>query len=209
MAFFPFFVDIEDKQCLIVGGGQVARRKVEKLLPYGVRITVVSESFCPELLREERIQRVQHSFCADDLAAADFVIAATGDRAVNETISRLCTARKLPVNTVDDPALCSFYFPALIKEGPLSIGISTGGYSPALAALLKEQLASALPEDVEALLSCCAALRREIRELSLPETVCAKCISCLSRQCLSEGRAPDEAAIRQTIKAVKQESEGQ
>lgn len=163
MAYFPFFVDLSQREGLIVGGGAVALRKVEKLLPYGPRLTVCAPRICPALEGLDRVALLRQPFQPEVLEGRDFVLAATDDPEVNETVSRLCQARGIPVNVADDKALCTFLFPALVRRGPLSIGISTGGASPKGAVYLKEQIEALLPPEFGALLEALAQLRPAIQ----------------------------------------------
>ena len=93
MSYFPFFVEIGQKRCLVVGGGTVAFRKIEKLLPFGVEITVVSPSFCAEIEQTEGICRIRKEFQAEDVEDMCFVIGATDCEAVNARIAAVCHAK--------------------------------------------------------------------------------------------------------------------
>ena len=137
MGYFPFFVDLEGQPGLIVGGGTVALRKADKLLPYGPHLTVVSPHILPELERIPGLTLSRREFSPADLDGMLFAIAATDDRGLNRRIAELCRERHIPVNAVDDREACSFLFPALVKRGDLSVGISTGGASPTAAIWLK------------------------------------------------------------------------
>ncbi len=156
MAYFPFFVDIEGQDCLIVGGGNVAYRKVMVLADYGPRIRVIAPEMEQELTelkerlgregKEERLSLICRRFEDKDLEGADFVVAATEDEELNRRISVLCRERKIPVNVVDVQEECSFIFPALVREEDITVGISTGGSSPTIAQYLKARFRKALPE---------------------------------------------------------------
>lgn len=151
MAYFPFFVDLEGKKCLIAGGGIVAYRKVLVLMEYGPQITVVAPQFHPELplLKNEmggRLTLLERKFQDSDLEGADFVVAGTSEEELNRHISLLCKARNIPINVVDVQEECSFIFPALIKEKHITVAISTGGDSPTIAKYLKEKFKEAIPD---------------------------------------------------------------
>ena len=145
MAYFPMFVELEGRPCLIVGGGAVALRKARRLLPYGPCLTVVAQSFVPELEALEGAALYRRAFRPRDVEGQALVVAATGDGALNREIAALCRARRIPVNAVDDKDNCTFLFPALVRRGPLSIGISTGGASPTAAVYVKEKIEAAPP----------------------------------------------------------------
>jgi siroheme synthase-like protein len=154
MAYFPFMMDIEDKTCLIVGGGKIALHKAKMLLEFGAKLRIVSPEVCDELEQLTDIEN-KHSiraeitrkeFTPDDLNNVDFVVAATDDAALGEYISRLCRDRNIPVNVVDKKEECSFIFPAIIKQGDMVVSVSTGGNSPAGAGFIKRRINETLPE---------------------------------------------------------------
>ncbi len=130
MAYFPFFIDLEQKEGLIVGGGRVALGKARRLLPYGPRLTVAAPQIFPDFYELEGIALLEEPFVPEILDGKCFVIAATGDVPLDRRIARLCRERDILVNVVGDREACTFLFPALVKRGDLSIGISTGGPTP-------------------------------------------------------------------------------
>jgi len=148
MQYFPMFFDISDKQCLVVGGGDVAARKVALLLRAAARVTVVSPDLGESLTARYANLEISHlsrEFDDGDLDNCTLVIAATDDEAVNRRISELCKARNLPVNVVDQPALCSFIVPSMIDRSPVQVAVSTGGAAPVLARLLRARLETMIP----------------------------------------------------------------
>ena len=135
MGYFPFFIDIENKNCLIVGGGEVALRKIKKLIPYRPDIYVVAKSICEEIsnINYPRLFIHKREFLDEDIKNQFFVIAATDDFSLNHRIAELCRSKKLLVNVVDSKDDCGFIFPSLFKRGNLSVGISSSGISPDLS----------------------------------------------------------------------------
>lgn len=169
MAYFPFFMDIEGQKCLIVGGGSVACRKVQALLPYGPDIDVVAPRMAEAMEQSGKaangkIRLIRRRFEEGDLAGAAFVVAATGDEELNHRISKLCMERRLPVNVVDVKEACSFIFPALIRDGDITVGISTGGSSPTIAQYLKSKFCAAVPKGFGALASQLGGYRELVKE---------------------------------------------
>ena len=164
MSYFPFFIDLEGKEGLVIGGGSVALRKVEKLLPYGPKLTVIAPEILPEIKKYEGISYMEIPFTASALEGKSFVIAASDHVRVNHEAARLCRERGILVNVVDDKEACTFLFPALVKRGELSVGISTGGASPSAAVYVKEQIDQLLPEDFGEILDELAALRPLVME---------------------------------------------
>lgn len=162
MGYFPFFMDITGKNGLIAGGGRVALHKLEKLLPYGAKLKVVAPEVSEKLERtaaENGITVIKGRFNPMDLADMHFVIAASDDAQVNAEIGRLCREKGILVNVADNGEACSFIFPSLIKSGKLSIGISTEGASPEVAASLRSQIASMIPADMDGILDYLGSLR--------------------------------------------------
>ena len=151
MAYFPLFVELEEKPCLIVGGGTVALRKAEKLLCCGARLTAVAPAFAPGWdALAGRAALLRRAFCPADVDGQTLVIAATDDAAVNTAVAAQCRDARIPVNTVDDPGNCTFLFPALVRRGALCVGISTGGASPTAAADVRRRIEAALRPVVQA-----------------------------------------------------------
>ncbi|HUP49614.1 MAG TPA: bifunctional precorrin-2 dehydrogenase/sirohydrochlorin ferrochelatase [Thermoanaerobaculia bacterium] len=141
--YYPIYLDIEDRDVLIIGGGTVCARKAETMMKYGARVTVVSPEFAGEIeewSREGVLRLRRKTYDAADLKGASIVIASTDDPCVNARIARDCRRRRIPVNVVDVTHLCEFIVPAIVERGSVQIAVSTGGKSPALARTLKEDL---------------------------------------------------------------------
>lgn len=169
MAYFPFFVDIEGKKCLIVGGGMVAYRKALVLKDYGPVITAAAPRMIPEMkaLSKEmdgQLSLEYREFMESDLEGVDFVVAATSDEKVNRRVSALCREKGIPVNAVDMQEECTFIFPALIKEKEIVVGISTGGSSPTIAQYLKENFKKAIPKGFGELSRQLKAYRETVKD---------------------------------------------
>jgi len=151
--YYPIYLDIEGRDVVIIGGGQVCARKAETMMKYGARVTVVSPDFTDEIEKwagEGCLSLSRKHYDPSDLGGANIVIASTDDESVNEQIAADCRARRIPVNVVDVTPLCEFIVPAIIEKGSIQIAISTGGKSPALARTLKEDLHRAIgPEYAE------------------------------------------------------------
>lgn len=159
MGYFPFFIDLKDRQGLIVGGGRVALHKIKKLLPFEPSLTVVAPEILPEIEEIPAICCRRCEFAAADLEGIFFAIAASDREEVNEAVSRLCMEKGILVNVVDDKDKCGFLFPSLVKEGALTIGVSTGGASPRIAMTVRDRAASELPGHMEEILDYLASIR--------------------------------------------------
>ena len=151
--YYPIYLDIEDRNVVIIGGGEVCTRKVETMMKYGAKVTVVSPELTDDLERWSAAGRItvrRKHYDESDLDDAHIVIASTDIPATNEQVAADCRARRIPVNVVDVTPLCEFIVPAIVEKGSIQIAISTGGKSPALARTLKEDLARSVgPEYAE------------------------------------------------------------
>lgn len=171
MRYFPIFLDLRGKLCVIVGGGRVAERKTRKLLEAGARVRVVSPELTAGLLRLKRQGKILHCegrFQARDLGNAHLAIAATDDRELNARIYQLCEKRRIWVNGVDDPVHSSFIFPAVVKKGDLILAISTSGKSPAMARVLRKKLEKEIGSEYSLWLKILGKFRKTIKTLKIP-----------------------------------------
>jgi precorrin-2 dehydrogenase / sirohydrochlorin ferrochelatase len=162
LKYYPVFWNITGKKCVVVGGGEVAARKVARLLDCGAKVCVVSPDLVPELAEEKREGRIHHiddEYAGQYLDGAMMVIGATDDEKTNAAISQDAKARGIPVNIVDDPQKCDFILPSLVERGDLTIACGTGGNSPALARRLREELEAAYGEEYATLLNILGQLR--------------------------------------------------
>ncbi|MDD4357812.1 MAG: bifunctional precorrin-2 dehydrogenase/sirohydrochlorin ferrochelatase, partial [Smithellaceae bacterium] len=162
MKYYPVFWDIAGKKCVVVGGGDVAARKISRLVDCSARVCVVSPGLVPqldELKKNQLIEHIHDEYRSEYLNDAALVIGATDNEAINASISRDARARRIPVNIVDDPQRCDFIMPSLIERGDLLIACSTGGQSPALARYLREELESVYGEEYAVLVSILGQLR--------------------------------------------------
>jgi len=148
MDFLPIFFDIKNKTSLVIGGGEVAARKVALLQKAGGDIKVIAPTLCPTLasmLENGAFEHIQREYRDGDLNNSALVIAATDDQETNRTISEQAKALNIPVNVVDQPELCSFIVPSIIDRSPVVAAVSTGGASPVLARLIRSKLESLIP----------------------------------------------------------------
>jgi uroporphyrin-III C-methyltransferase/precorrin-2 dehydrogenase/sirohydrochlorin ferrochelatase len=166
MKHLPIYFHIAQRRCLVAGGGEVAARKIELLIRREAQVTVVAPEVCAEVaaLRDGgKLRHEARAFKDEDLSGVDLVFAATDDRALNKRISELAQARRLPVNVVDAPELCTFIMPSIIERDPVQVAVSTSGASPVLARLLRARLESFIPSAYGRLAALMAAFRERVR----------------------------------------------
>jgi precorrin-2 dehydrogenase/sirohydrochlorin ferrochelatase len=140
VAYYPAFLNLKGKKAVVVGGGKVAERKALSLLKSGAEVTVISPFLTVRLVREKSRESIRHlarRYRKNDLKGAFIVIAATDSPEINHMVGRDAPAL---VNVVDVPAECNFIAPSVVKRGPLTIAISTGGISPAMSKALRKEL---------------------------------------------------------------------
>jgi siroheme synthase-like protein len=164
--YYPVFLDLEDRACLVVGGGPVAERKVESLLAVGARVTVVSPTVTARLAARAAAGRIAHrarAYRAGDLAGVRIVFVAADADAVTRAVVTAARARGVWVNAADEPARCDFILPSVIRRGHLAVAVSTGGASPAAARAVRRELEGYLTERHAALVDLAADARADLR----------------------------------------------
>jgi precorrin-2 dehydrogenase/sirohydrochlorin ferrochelatase len=162
LKYYPVFLDIKDKKCVVVGGGEVAARKAERLLDCGAKVVVISPKLTPELaaLKDKNlISHITAEYSGDLIDKAALIVGATDDEKTNARISSDARGKGIPVNIVDDPQKCDFILPALVQRGDLAIAVGTGGKSPALARHLREELEATYGSEYEIFLNVLGTLR--------------------------------------------------
>ena len=184
MALFPFFVNIEGKEGLVIGTGKHAQEKVKRLEPYGPKLRIIPEG----------------EFSEKDLESVPaFVVAAGDDAEENHRIANLCRDKRILVNVVDDQEYCDFIFPSLIREGNLSIGICTGGASPATGVLLKQRFQEEIPSNMEEILDFLQRVRPVISEALTDKKQRYTFYYRLSELCMAENRGLTEEEFRRQL----------
>lgn len=166
MAYYPVFIELQDRPCLVIGGGREAQRKVEGLLAAEGTVTLVSPALTDDLKRllaDGRFTWIEREYREGDVEGYEVVMVATDDGAVNATVSAEGKRRRVWVNAADDPPNCDFILPAVIRKGSITIAASTGGGSPALARRLREELEAYLTEEMPALAELLKEVRAELR----------------------------------------------
>jgi precorrin-2 dehydrogenase/sirohydrochlorin ferrochelatase len=169
MKLYPIMVNMNNKPAVIIGGGEVAARKVSDLLDAGALVKVVSPDFNEEIIKSaelnnSRLELVKRKYEQNDLAGAYIVFSATNDSKVNNEVFREAEERGILINAVDDPPNCSFYIPSFVRKGDLLIALSTTGASPAMAARLRREIEKHIPEDIDIILEKLKTARTLLKE---------------------------------------------
>ncbi len=209
MKYYPVFFDLREKVCLVVGGGTVAERKVQRLLECEASVRVVGESLSERLQslqKSGQIQCLAGRYSAACLDGAFMVICATDDRAVNEQVMQDCRSRGIPVNVVDDPERCDFILPAIAEQGDLSIAVSTGGKSPALAKRLRRELEDHYGPEYRELVNILGELRKRRLAKGYPSEENRSIFEAVvSSDILEQLRKGDREGVREKIRRLSGE----
>jgi len=158
---------IAGRRCVVIGGGDVATRKVMMLLKADAAVDLFSPELCHELAGMAAAQKISYTqalFAPEQLQGACLVIAATDDEAINVAVSEAAKARNIPVNVVDAPALCTFTMPSIVDRSPIVIAISSGGAAPVLARLIRSKIETMVPAAYGRLATLAAEFRTQVKE---------------------------------------------
>ena len=183
MTTYPIELKLAGRGALVVGGGQVAARKVAGLVEAGARVRVVGLDFCPELLERQDVTREKRPYGPECLAGVSLVLACTDARGVNAAVAADARARGIWCNVADEPEEGDFFVPAVLRRGELTVAVGTGGAAPGAAAALRDQLASHLTPEWGILVEELGRARRILKERvpdaglrrQILETLCSEC----------------------------------
>ncbi len=167
MDYFPIFLSLKQQPCLVIGGGDVAARKIKLLAKANAKITVIAENMSHTVMAMETEHGLilhQKIFAIEDIKTYRLVVSATNNQALNESIANICQQKNIPVNVVDNPQLCSFIFPAIIDRSPVIAAVSTGGVSPVLARLLRAKIETVIPAQFGQLAQLAEKFRSQVKQ---------------------------------------------
>lgn len=170
MGYYPIFVEMANRPCVVVGGGVVAEKKAEALLNAGATVTVISPSLTGLLHSQAeagKIRYVGREYRPGDLNGFEMVFVATDDKKVNSVVAREAREQGVWINAADDPSHCDFILPSVLHRGDLVVAVATGGSSPALSRAIREELESYFTRDYAELTEVAAEVRRELRQRSV------------------------------------------
>jgi precorrin-2 dehydrogenase / sirohydrochlorin ferrochelatase len=194
VGYYPVFLEMKDRRCVVIGGGAVAERKVEGLLEVGANVTVISPAITDglrELLTQGAIRYVAREYQTGDRAGYDMVFVATDNGEINAVISNEPRSLRIWVNSADDPDHCDFILPAVIRRGDLVVAVSTGGVSPAVTRVIREEINEYFTTDYASFVRIAGEVRRELREKSVSPDAGAwnSALKGDFRRLIKEGRA--------------------
>lgn len=208
MAYFPMFVQLKHKKCLVIGGGNVALRKIQVLKDFEADVTVIAPEMNSQIRQIPKICRIFRSFMEEDFEQADLVVAATDDKDVNHVISVICRQRKIPVNAVDQKEDCSFIFPSYVKEGEVVAAFSSGGQSPVITQYLKKEIKPVLTNELGQIAQTLGTLRTIAKECIETEELRKAFYQELLRIGLEDTNYLDEDMINKVIQKYISKKEG-
>jgi siroheme synthase-like protein len=165
--YYPLFLNLSGKKCTVLGGGQVALRKVTSLLKYFAMVTVISPRLCAGLRKladDGKIKVISRPYRAGDLDGAVVAIVATSSDAVNNAATAEAREKKVPVNVVDNPGLSDFIVPSIVRRGNLTLAVSTAGSSPALARRIRRKLEQEFGTEYATLTRLVAEVRASLKK---------------------------------------------
>ena len=166
MSYFPIYLDMARRRCLVIGGGAVAERKIANLLEAGAEVTVLSPDVTENIARwskQNLLLLKARRYRDGDLAGFELAFVATDDAAANSAAFREGRNGGVWVNAADDPAHCDFILPSVLRRGDLTVAVSSGGNSPALARTVREELELYFTQEYEALAQLASEARRELQ----------------------------------------------
>ena len=173
LAYYPLFLKISGKRCVVVGGGQVARRKVRGLLEYGANVEVISPDPCRELNKlgeTGEIKVLRRRYQAGDLREAFLAIAASDNGDTNRQVVKEAQERAVLVNVADDPENSDFIVPSYMRRGNMTIAVSTGGVSPALARKIRTRLEKEIGAEYASLVRLVGEVRAQVKRQGIKVT---------------------------------------
>ena len=194
MGYIPIFLDVTGRQCVVVGGGEVAAGKVASIVEAGAHVTVVSPTLSPPMaaiVANGLVTHLARNYERGDIRGCVLVYAATDDPKLHRELAAEARALGIPVNVVDVPELCTFIAPAVVKRGALQIAISTGGASPAFAARLRRNLEDQFGDEYARTLEVLRAARRRLHACEIDPAVRTRRLKDLANSAL-----PDAIAAR-------------
>lgn len=170
MGYYPVFLELNDRRCLVIGGGAVAERKIAGLLKAGAAVTVISPEVTETIAEWTKLGSIEvlaRHYQAGDLAGYEVAFVAANKSALSAVVSEEAKRCGVWINAADDPAHCDFILPSVLRRGDLTVAVSTGGRSPALSRAIREELETYFSPEYGALAGLAAEVREELRQRSI------------------------------------------
>lgn len=214
MGYFPVFIELKNKHCLVIGGGPVAFRKAKALIQYDAKVAIIAEEFHPDFYNLKKCAKIERSFMESDLEQANLVVAATDNPSLNHYIVTLCNQRKILVDVANSQYIedrengTGFLFPAYVKRGDISVGISCSGKSPILAGHIKEQVEEAVPDEYGELLEKLGYYKGVVFEQIEEESVRRKVLKHLTMLGIDQPSFLNDRTVKSVIKEHLQYEKG-
>jgi len=167
ITYYPIFLNLQDRRCVVIGGGKVALRKIKALLDCGAKVTMISPEPHPEIVKLSKkkvIRLFQRDYRKEDLNDAAVAFACTGVKEINRRVAEDSKKLRVPVNITDDPGLSEFIIPSFFRRGDLTIAVSTAGVSPALARKIRKNLEKSLGKEYASLVSLIGEVRSALKK---------------------------------------------
>ena len=202
-AYYPVFIDVQDRLCIVIGGGNIGEEKVRKLLECGAKVVVISPEVndgVQKLADGEKVEWLKRQYRPGDLADAFIAIAATDDNSVNQLVAKEARGRNVLLNVVDVTHLCTFIAPSVARRGDVTIATSTGGASPALARKFREELSSSRLLEYADLAPLLADARVELRRVGA-RVAPDHWQTCITESLLDMVQAGDTEGAKETLMA--------
>lgn len=197
MGYYPVFLEMKQRRCVVIGGGTVAERRVEGLVAARAGVTVISPAITERLARlheQGAIRHLAREHRPGDLTGCELAFVAMDDPELNAAACREARSRFVWVNSADDPAQCDFILPAVLRRGGLVVTVSTGGESPAVTRAIREELDEYIGSDYAQLVQIAGEVRKELRRKLIRPNAEAwnSALKGDSRRLIKEGK-PEEA----------------
>jgi len=205
MGYIPIFFDVTGRPCIVIGGGEVAARKIESLIEAGARVTVVSPRLSPPLqaaVARGLVTHIARDYAPGDIKGCVLAYAATDDPKLHRELAAEARTLGIPINVADVPELCSFIAPAVVKRGALQIAISTSGASPAFAARIRRELDDRFGAEYALTLDLMRAARRRLHADEIAPVERMRRLTELANSALPDAIAAGDVAAVERILAA-------
>jgi len=205
MGYIPIFFDVTGRPCIVIGGGEVAARKIESLIEAGARVTVVSPRLSPPLqaaVARGLVTHIARDYAPGDIKGCVLSYAATDDPKLHRELAAEARTLGIPINVADVPELCSFIAPAVVKRGALQIAISTSGASPAFAARIRRELDDRFGAEYALTLDLMRAARRRLHADEIAPVERMRRLTELANSALPDAIAAGDVAAVERILAA-------